>query len=124
MNIESKSVSGDYAEYLNFGWQFTQDTSERIGRTSHMVHLLVRDKDMPNYDLLFAYETKYFNLKKDLKSYKPVEGFTAFLLALLLLFPMIIYLIYKNDQYRQIKEHNDYVRKCMQETIDEAKKLF
>ena len=67
MNIESKSVSGDYAEYLNFGWQFTQDTSEKIGRTSHMVHLLVRDKDMPNYDLLSAYETKYFNLKKDLK---------------------------------------------------------
>jgi hypothetical protein len=124
MNIESKCVSTEVSEYLNFGWEHTEDVEKRYGRTSHTEHVLVRDKGMPNYDLLKAYEEKYFNLKSQKRVYQEAEASTVILLFFLLIIPMVIYLAYKSKQKSDIAENNLYLDKEMKKVVEEAKELL
>lgn len=93
MNIETKSVRGNYDEYLKFGWEHTQDSPARSGRSHYTAHILARDKDMENHRLIETLEKKVFLLKipdKNLFSnYRfsrkfPINSFVYFPLCYLL----------------------------------------
>lgn len=124
MNIETKSVYGDVDEYLDFGWKHTEDTSVRSGRTSHIKHILARDKDMPNYRLITALEAKYFDLKKQKWTYYPMEPGITLLLFLLLIFPGIIYFGVKSNQKSKVEAHNAKLQKQMNEVLEEVAPLL
>ena len=85
MNIETKSVRGNYDEYLKFGWEHTQDSPARSGRSHYTAHILARDKDMENHRLIETLEKKYFYLKSQIKTYSPItdspENFLLILLS-------------------------------------------
>ena len=123
MNIETKSVRGDVTDYIYFGWKHTEDTRVRGGRAGHTEHILARDKDMPNYSLIKALETKYFALKSSIKSYTPIDGGTCFLLFLALFLPGVIYVAYKSIQKSKIDEHNVPIEMEMRKIITEVKEL-
>ena len=124
MNAETKTVSKDLEDYLKFGWQHTEDTYERTGRFSYKKHVLVRDKSMPNYRLIVALEQKYFNLKSQMKTYKPVDFGWCLVAFLLFVVPGVIYLIVKNNQKNNVEMHNFTLEKQMNEVLAEVKPLL
>lgn len=124
MNIETKSVRGDVADYLKFGWKHTDDHSVRSGRTAHTEHILARDKDMPNYRLIAALESKYFGLKASLKTYNPMDPLMGFLAFLIFIFPFIIYALVKRSQKQKIQAWNGQVRRKMNVIVAEVEPLL
>ena len=124
MNVETKTVSEAVDHYLKFGWQHTEDTYERTGRLSVKKHVLVRDKDMPNYRLIVALEKKYFTLKSQMKTYSPVDFGWCLIAFLLFIVPGVIYLIVKSNQKHDIEMHNFTIQKQMNEVLAEVKPLL
>jgi len=125
MNIETKSVRGNYDEYLKFGWEHTQDSPARSGRSHYTAHILARDKDMENHRLIEALEKKYFLLKSQIRTYSPItDSPENFLLILLLIFPFVFYCVYKGQQKRKIKENNDHIQFEMLKILEEVKPLL
>jgi hypothetical protein len=125
MNIETKTVRGDLAEHLKFGWKHTEDNSVRSGRHHYTHHVLARDKDMENHDRIANLETKYFQLKLELRTYSPItDSPEMFLLILLLVFPFVIYLVYKGNQKRSIEENNMKIHQQMDEVLKEVEPLI
>lgn len=114
MNIETKTTREDTSEYEKFGWKHTEDTRRRTGPVHHIEHILARDKDMKNYRSIKTLEDKYFALKEQKQTYKPIDGGTCFMLFLLLLIPGFIYISYKTKQ----KENIEYQNKCIQVKMD------
>ena len=123
MNIETKAVTDDFRDYLNFKWEHTEDVSERHGRLHRTKHILARDKDMPNYREYLELERKYFSLKSQIKKREEVDVSTAFILFLLLIIPGVIYLIYKSNKNAQIDERNQYLRGQMSKILFDVKKI-
>ena len=124
MNIETKTVSGDFSDYLKFGWEHTEDASRRHGPHHSTVHVLARDKDTPNYRLIAALEAKYFSLKAQLKSYTPMDVGWSIVLFLLLIFPFVIYAAYKSSQKKKIDENNAKIHSQMNKILNEVATLL
>lgn len=124
MNVESKTVSGAVDEYIKFGWRYTEDTNVRLGRFSRIQHVLIRDKDMPNYRLIAALEKKYFNLKSQKKSDVSVDVQMCILCFLIFIIPGIIYLAIINAQKKSILEHNTKIQVQMNAVLAEVKPLL
>ena len=126
MNIETKTVRKDISDYLKFGWKHTEDTSYRSGKIYGTASVLARDKEMPNYKLIFALENKYFRLKSNIKIYKPINDNweVAVILFLLLVIPFVVYYIYKGKQKREINENNNRLRIEMHKVLEEVKTLL
>lgn len=124
MNIETKTVREDPTDYTYFGWKHTEDTRVRTGKIRRTEHILARDKDMPNYKLIVALETKYFTNKRMLKSYKPIDGTLCFLLFLLAIIPGIIYLVYKLSEQSRVESYNTTYELKMREAKNEARKYL
>ena len=125
MNIETKSVRGNYDEYLKFGWEHTQDSPARSGRSHYTAHILARDKDVENHRLIETLEKKYFYLKSQIKTYSPItDSPENFLLILLFIFPFVIYCVYKGNQKRKIQENNERLEEQMEQVLIEVKPLI
>ena len=124
MNIETKLVSDDINEYLRFGWEHTDDTKVRTGRTLRLQHVLARDKDMENYRLIAALEAKYFMLKSQKKTYVPMDGGWGFVLFMLFVIPFILYAVIKHTQKKRIEEHNAKLQTQMNDILIEVKTLL
>ena len=121
MNIETKVVTEDYRDYLNFQWKHTGE--EKFGRLHRTKYILARDMDMPNYREYLVLEQKYFSLKSQIKKREEVDVSTAFILFLLLIIPGVIYLIYKSNKNAQIDEHNQYLKGQMSKILFDVKKI-
>ena len=124
MNIETKTVRRDVEDYVKFGWKHTEDTRVRHGRTHHTEHILARDKDMPNYRLVTALETKYFSLKSQLKIYQPMDPLWGIVAFLCFIIPFIIYFAVKSKQKSDIEAHNANIRRQMSEVLKEVAPLI
>lgn len=123
MNIETKRVRGDYHNYLNFGWKFTEDTSVRVGNHHRTEHVLARDKDMPKYQTIVAYENKYFTLKNRIKPHEEISPGTAIILLLLLIIPGVIYLIAKTNKNDEIDRANKEIRAQMNKILVDVNRV-
>ena len=123
MDIETKTVS--YKEdYLQaFGWQFTEEKSHTSMRWTHYEYIYARNKNMPNYTKLISLENKYEQLKRNLRTYEPLDGLNLFICFLVLIIPGIVYLTYKMVQKSNIEKHNEPIREQMNKILNEAKKL-
>lgn len=124
MNIETKMVrrEDDKNAYLKFGYELTG--TERCGtRHKHNEYVLARNKDMPSYRLIAAYEKKYFGLKAQLKERPSIDVEEAIILFLILIVPGIIYLIAKNIQISNVDRYNAPIRREMNEVLKEVKPL-
>ena len=131
MNVETKVVDayamtsdGYKEEYLNFGWVHTEDTEVHIGRGNKKAYVLVRDKDMPNYQTLTELEREYFRLKHTKKIYNEMEWENVLLAFVFLIIPGIIYVSVKLNQKKKIANHNYEVQKKMDAVAAKARKLF
>ncbi len=124
MNIETKTVHGDFSDYLKFGWSHTEDSHVRHGPRHSTVHILARDKDMPNYRLIAALDAKYFALKSQLNTYTPMDVGLSIALFLLFIFPFVIYLAYKSSQKKKIDQNNAKIHGQMNEILNEVATLL
>ena len=124
MNIETKTVVGDTAEYEKFGWEHTEDARVGNGRSHHTEHILARDKDMPNYRLIAALDTKYFSLKSQKKTYEPMDPFWGIVAFFLFVIPFVIYAAVKSSQKRSIDEHNANIQRQMNDILKEVAPLL
>lgn len=124
MNIETKTTRQNYEEYLNFGWEHTEDAMVRCGKHHRTEHILARDKDMENYRVLEALENKYFKLKEQKQSYNPIDGGICFALFVLFIIPGILYVCYKSKQKEHIYAHNRSLQSQMDVVVKEAKELL
>lgn len=124
MNIETKQVRYDVNDYLKFGWEHTQDVSVRFGPRHRKEHILVRDKDMPKYQVVVAYENKYFYLKRQLKELEEVSGLVAFALFLFFIFPGVIYLVLKNNNNKRIIANNNAIKKQMNKILVDVSEIL
>lgn len=124
MNIETKTLGGEYFDYTKFGWKHTKSNKVRHGKHSYIEHVLERDRDMPNYSSVVALERKYFSLKSQLKTYDPMEPLVVFVSFICLIIPFIIYVSYKSNQKKQIESHNSNIRRQMDDIKKEASALL
>ncbi|MDE6201291.1 MAG: hypothetical protein K2M47_05385 [Clostridiales bacterium] len=128
MNIETKEVNGNISsagEWRSFGWQQTASRKVRSGRSRHRtIYTLARDKDMPNYAALNRMEGEYLDLKRNKKTYNPMEASNVLIAFAFLIIPGIIYVTVKLKQKKRINEHNADVQKQMDAVIAKAQQLL
>lgn len=124
MNVETKTVAHEYGEFILFGWKKTEETRVRSGRTYHTRYVLARDKDMENYRLISALESKYFHLRSQKKTYTPMEPRNVALAFLIFLIPGIIYVTVKSKQKKKIQAYNREIQKEMDAVLAEVKPLL
>ena len=109
-----------------FGWVYVKDTHH--GRSGSLHIVLQRDKDMKHYGELASLEKEYDECKSHMKYYKkvvdePEDLIIVILLFLLFIFPLIIYLAFKNNQKHSIAEHNAKLESRMKAILLEADAL-
>lgn len=124
MHIETKEISLSYDDYLLFGWKHQKDVRRGNARHHHTVHVLERDKDMPNYAEIKDLERNYFALKSGLRTYTPADPALCVLLFCLLIIPLPIYLACKSSQKEKIAKSNEEIKKKMHTIKEEAKTLL
>ena len=132
MTIETKvlnaynnpSYEGTKEEFIKFGWQHTEDTQVKASRGYTLAYVLVRDKDMPNYQTLVELENKYLHLKLQRKTYSRIDGGWCLVAFLCFIVPGIIYVTVKSKQKRKIKNHNEEIQRQMNEILSQAKALL
>jgi hypothetical protein len=106
-----------------FGWQPTQETTERYGRVSHKYQIMARDTTMANYNEYRKLEDYYEAAKSNIKKYNSMEASTVFLLLLLFIIPGVIYITVKTIQKNSINQNNQSNNEIMQKAVTEAKKI-
>ena len=130
MTIETKELYvGTYQKKQSeikirgyFGWEYVED--KHYGRSGTLHIVLKRDKDLTNYKKLDELEKRYDNYKKQIKTYSPIsDSPEMFLLILLLIFPFVIYCVYKHNQKIEIRNNNGRLIREMNEIIKEAKTI-
>lgn len=108
----------------SFGWQETDSLSERHGRHTSHYKILARETTMKNYNAIRRLEINYDEARSNIKYKADVDGLTALLLFLLFIIPGVLYLSYKSNKNKEIKENNDNCHLEMQKACEEAKKLL
>ena len=131
MNLERKEVyvgtvdrkNNEIALRRDFGWSYVEDT--HWGRSHALYIVLSRNKDMKNYSSIAKLEEKHDKLQKQIKTYSPItDSPEMFLLILLLIFPFVLYCVYKSNQKKEIASNNDKLMSEMKKTRDEARALL
>ena len=120
MNIETKHVRGNYNDYRYFGWSFKEDVRVRHGKHHVTEHVLVRDRDIENYQYLRVQEQRYFALKAEKKYYEPIDPFICLIALLLGILPGVIYIALKSNQKANIEAHNNKIQLQMNTIIKEV----
>lgn len=126
--IETKEISlygnKEYIEDLSaFGWQPTQTTSRRSGRSTSTYQIMARETSMPHYNDYRRLEEKYEASKANMKYYSPMELSTAGLLLLLLIIPGVLYIAFKMNQKSNINNYNDECKRQMKSAVVSAKEI-
>ena len=125
--IETKEVRLSDKQYIEdlkvFGWQATQESSRRSGRSTYHYQIMARETTMPHYNDLRRCEIDYESAKDDLKLYDSMEASTVLLLLLLFIFPGIIYIVYKSNQKSNINAHNSNCREKMRRAMNDARNI-
>ncbi len=124
MNIETKTIRYGVDEYLKFGWSHTEEVRRLSGRSYYSEYILARDKDMQNYKLVKALESKYFDLKNQKKDYTPIDGLWCFIAFACLIFPGIVYVAFKLNQKTRIEAFNADVQSKMDAVVKEVTPLI
>jgi hypothetical protein len=106
-----------------FGWQPTQTTSRRSGRSSHTVQIMARETSMAHYNEYRRLENDYETAKGEIKYYSPMEASTVFLLLLILIIPGALYIAYKSNQKSNIESHNQQCNAKMQKAVASARNI-
>lgn len=124
MAFESKVVRGnEFEAYLHFGWQVA-DKHRSGTKKHHTSYTLARDLGMKNIDKIKLLEEAYFKYKSRIRTYEPANPMICIPLFILLIFPMVLYLIYKKNEKAEIEENNNYCRKAMYDLVQQAKALL
>lgn len=106
-----------------FGWQDTQEVSCG-SRSRHTETILARDTNMPNYLEIKKLESEFNTCKSGLKKYEPADPLNCILFFCLLVFPLVIYLIYKSEQKEKIESNNLVLISRMNQLKTRAKELL
>lgn len=129
MNIETRDVfipyekrkdPDAYKEYEAFGWQYSQELHH--GRSTSS--LLVRDKNMPNYDRIAELDKEYFELKAKKKYYEKMSFGTFLLLLLIFIVPGLLYWLFKHLRKSSINDYNAKLQAQMDKRMQEAQSLL
>ena len=125
--IETKEVSAHQKDYIQdltaFGWQPTQTTSRRSGRTTHHYQIMARETSMPHYNEYRRLEEDYETSKGNIKYYNSMEFTTVLLLLLLFIIPGVIYIVFKTSQKNEIESHNNQCKQQMQKAVSSARSI-
>ena len=125
--IETKEINVHEKDHIQdltaFGWQPTQESSRRSGRTSYNVQIMARETSNPHYNEYRRLEINYEAARGKLKYYDSMEFSTVILLLLLLIIPGVLYITFKLIQKNNIKNHNIMCRQKMRAAIDAARNL-
>lgn len=125
--IETKEISTSEKDYIQdltaFGWQPTQETTRRSGRTTSYIQIMARETTMPYYNEYRRLENDYETAKGNIKYYSSMEISTALLLLLLLIIPGVLYIAFKMSQKNRIKTHNDDCKAQMKKAVAEARNI-
>lgn len=110
-----------------FGWKFVEDRNH--GRSGGLHILLKRDTEMKNYQRIANLELEYNKCKKGIKVYnkiveEPEDLLVVVALFLLLVFPLVLYCVYKSNQKKEIAHNNAKLHKEMNFILEEAKSLL
>ena len=106
-----------------FGWQPTQESTERHGRTTSHYQIMARETSMEHYNELRKLEIEYESAKSQIKSYNSMEFTTVLLLLLIFIIPGVIYSAYKTNQKNSINENNQNCRSRKQKAVTDARKI-
>ena len=113
-----------------FGWQDTQEV--RCGSRSHHTETIlatmkqeeVKINDLLNYLEIKKLESEFNTCKSGLKKYEPADPLNCILFFCLLVFPLVIYLIYKSEQKEKIESNNLVLISRMNQLKLRAKELL
>lgn len=124
---EMKDMYNECQKYVQdmtaFGWQPTQETAERYGRTTKRYQIMVRETSIPNYNEYKKLEDEYESAKCNLKTYDGMEFSTVLLLLLLFIIPGVIYITVKVKQKYTIEDNNQECYSKMQKAVVDARKI-
>jgi len=113
-----------YIEDLTaFGWQKTEETTRRSGRSTHHYQILARETSMPNYNEYRKLENDYEAAKSKIKYYDSMEATTVLLLLVLFILPGVLYIAYKSSQKSDIEANNKKCKELMQKAVSEARSI-
>lgn len=122
--IEISTYQNDYIQDLTaFGWQPTQETSSRSGRTTHYYQIMARETSMPHYNEYRRLENDYETAKGNLQVYNSMEFTIVLLLLLIFIVPGVIYIAYKTNQKNNIESNNQKCRSQMQKAMAAARNI-
>lgn len=122
MNVETKAVRNDVKEYEKFGWKCNEEKRAGHARHHYREYILVRDKDIPNYDQISSLERKYFSAKSQLQTYEPMDPIYGVVTFLCFIIPFVVYAVFKNNQKKKVEAHNAAVHKRMDGVLVELEK--
>lgn len=106
-----------------FGWQPSQETSRRSGRSTNHYQIMARETSMPNYNMYRRFEEDYEAAKGEIEYYPPMEASTVLLLFLFLIIPGILYVVYKKSESERIEDHNRGCNARMIEAVKSARNI-
>ncbi len=125
--IETKEIYSSEKEEINdnlaFGWQATQETSVKTGKTHHMETILAREMNIPHYNEYVQLEKQYYSLKSQFKYYESMEPFTVACYLLFLIIPGVLYIIFRLKKKKKIEKFNNSLKEQMAKTVDQARNL-
>ena len=128
MNLETKIVDKNVDLYKNFGWQLTDTKEERVrhGRIhrTEKKYILVREKNMKNYNIITQLESKYFKLNSQKQVYEPMKPVFVFLLFVCFIVPGIVYVAYKDQQHNKIYQYNKQLEEQKKKIVKQAQSLI
>ena len=103
-----------------FGWQPTEEVTEKHGRSSQRYQVMARETTMPNYNKYHDLEMEYEDAKSSIRTYNSMEFSTLLVLFLLLIIPCVLYIVFKNIQKARIKKNNNECHERMKAAMTEA----
>ncbi len=106
-----------------FGWQPTQETTRRSGKLHSKYQIMARDTSMEHYNDYRRLEIDYETAKGEFKYYSEMEFLTVLLLLVLFIIPGVLYIVFKNNQKKEIGVHNYRCREKMKKAVDTAKNI-
>ena len=124
MQIETKTLSYAFDDYLKFGWELAETKCTRSGRSTHTSYVLARDKEMAHYAEIAALENKYFHLKSQKKRYQPLNIGWCLLALLVFIVPGVLYITFKTLQKRKIYARNRELQQQMDAVLSDTQKLL
>jgi hypothetical protein len=110
---------------MAFGWRVqTKKEDPTLSNDFRVRYVMVRNMDMENYTLLVALQNRYTDLMKAWVYPPKLNKGVAFLLALLLFFPCVLYVKHSKKELSKANEVNAKLKTEMDALAAEAKALL